>query len=100
LLADSAPLGSRIGSGNWEVAVITKGENGQQRDQRRRILQALGARIRERRLERQMTQADLASSLRLSVAYVSLIERGGRNPPITTVFRIAQVLALPARDLC
>ncbi|HET9593980.1 MAG TPA: helix-turn-helix transcriptional regulator [Anaeromyxobacteraceae bacterium] len=69
-------------------------------DQRRKTLRALGARIRERRLERRMTQQDLADSLRLSIAYVSLIERGGRNPPITTVFQIAHALGISAADLC
>jgi transcriptional regulator with XRE-family HTH domain len=66
---------------------------------RRKVLQALGAQIRERRMGRGMTQRDVAESLGLSVAYVSLIERGGRNPPITTVFAIARVLGVPARDL-
>ena len=34
-----------------------------------------------------LTQEALAQSLDLSVAYVRLIERGGRNPPYTTVRR-------------
>ncbi len=41
-----------------------------------------------------MTQENLAQSLDLSVAYVSLIERGGRNPPYTTVLAIARALGV------
>jgi transcriptional regulator with XRE-family HTH domain len=42
-----------------------------------------------------MTQEALAEALQLSVAYVSLIERGGRNPPYTTVVAIARALGVP-----
>jgi transcriptional regulator with XRE-family HTH domain len=41
-----------------------------------------------------MTQEALARALDLSVAYVSLIERGGRNPPYTTVVAIARALGV------
>jgi len=56
----------------------------------------LGERIRDERRRRGYTQAELAESLNLSVAYVSLIERGGRNPPYTTVVDIARALGVPA----
>jgi len=56
----------------------------------------LGARIREERHRQGVTQAALAEELDLSVAYVSLIERGGRNPPYTTVVAIARALEVPA----
>jgi transcriptional regulator with XRE-family HTH domain len=47
-----------------------------------------------------MRQEDLAVALGLSVAYVSLIERGRRNPPITTVLALAEALhATPAELL-
>jgi transcriptional regulator with XRE-family HTH domain len=62
-------------------------------------LRDLGARIRDVRAERGITQAILARELDLSVAYVSLIERGGRNPPYTTVLAIARALKVPARQL-
>jgi transcriptional regulator with XRE-family HTH domain len=54
----------------------------------------LGTRIREERHRQGMTQAALAEELDLSVAYVSLIERGGRNPPYTTVVAIARALGV------
>src|SRR5574338_165828 len=66
------------------------------RDPRREELRRLGERVREQRRGRGMTQETLAEALGLSVAYVSLIERGGRNPPYTTVVAIARALGVPA----
>jgi transcriptional regulator with XRE-family HTH domain len=69
-----------------------------QRDPRREELRRLGERVREERRTRGLTQEALAESLDLSVAYVSLIERGGRNPPYTTVVAIARALGVaPSR---
>lgn len=59
---------------------------------RRQVLRSLGTQVRRVRLERGMRQEDLAVALGLSVAYVSLIERGRRNPPITTVLALAEAL--------
>ncbi|BDG07561.1 helix-turn-helix domain-containing protein [Anaeromyxobacter paludicola] len=71
-----------------------------QRDPRREVLRELGDRIRLLRRKRGLTQEDLAEALDLSVAYVSLIERGGRNPPFTTVVAIAQALGVGTSSLC
>ena len=69
------------------------------RDQRRDVLRDLGEKVRAFRLERGLTQEALADSLDLSIAYVSLIERGGRNPPYTTVVAIAHALGVSPRDI-
>jgi len=69
------------------------------RDPRREELRRLGERVREQRRSRGLTQEALAESLELSVAYVSLIERGGRNPPYTTVVAIARALGVPASQI-
>jgi transcriptional regulator with XRE-family HTH domain len=71
----------------------------QQRDPRREVLRKLGEKVRSYRHERGLTQEALAESLDLSVAYVSLIERGGRNPPFTTVVAIARALGVSPRDM-
>jgi transcriptional regulator with XRE-family HTH domain len=71
----------------------------QQRDPRREVLRKLGEKVRAYRHERGLTQEALAESLDLSVAYVSLIERGGRNPPYTTVVAIARALGVSPRDM-
>jgi DNA-binding XRE family transcriptional regulator len=70
-----------------------------QRDRRRDVLLELGEKVRGFRHDRGMTQEALAGSLNLSVAYVSLIERGGRNPPYTTVVAIARALGVSPRDI-
>jgi transcriptional regulator with XRE-family HTH domain len=69
-----------------------------QKDPKREDLRRLGERVRDHRRNKGLTQENLAQSLDLSVAYVSLIERGGRNPPYTTVIAIARALGVaPAR---
>ena len=70
------------------------------RDPRREVLRKLGEKVRTIRHQRGLTQETLANSLALSVAYVSLIERGGRNPPFTTVVAIARALGVSTRELC
>jgi transcriptional regulator with XRE-family HTH domain len=72
----------------------------QRRDPRREVLRQLGEKVRSLRQERGLTQQSLAESLDLSVAYVSLIERGGRNPPYTTVIAIAHALGVSPREIC
>lgn len=72
----------------------------QQRDPRRGVLRDLGRRVRSLRHQRGLTQARLADALDISVAYISLIERGGRNPPYTTVAEIADALGVSLRDIC
>jgi transcriptional regulator with XRE-family HTH domain len=67
---------------------------------RRDVLLALGERVRSCRRDRRLTQEALADALHISTAYVSLIERGGRNPPYTTVIAIARVLGVPPGDIC
>jgi DNA-binding XRE family transcriptional regulator len=70
-----------------------------QRDPRREVLRKLGEKVRKLRHQRGLTQEALAGALDLSVAYVSLIERGGRNPPYTTVVAIGWALGVSPRDL-
>jgi transcriptional regulator with XRE-family HTH domain len=72
----------------------------QQRDPRREVLRKLGEKVRSYRHERGLTQEALAETLDLSVAYVSLIERGGRNPPFTTVVAIAHALGVSPGEMC
>jgi len=52
------------------------------------------------RQQRGLTQEHLARALDISIAYISLIERGGRNPPYTTVVEIADALGVGPRDIC
>ncbi len=70
-----------------------------ERDPRREVLKKLGLRVRTLRRARGLTQESLAEVLDLSVAYVSLIERGGRNPPYTTVVAIAHALGASVAEI-
>jgi transcriptional regulator with XRE-family HTH domain len=63
------------------------------------MLRRLGENVRARRRERGLTQEALAEALDLSVAYVSLIERGGRNPPYTTMVAVAKALGVTVSKL-
>jgi DNA-binding XRE family transcriptional regulator len=47
-----------------------------------------------------MTQAELATSIAMSAAYVSLIERGLRDPSITTGLTLARALRVPIASIC
>lgn len=57
---------------------------------KRELMMEFGQNLRAERLESGLTQEDLAERLDISVAYVSLLERGGRNPPMTTVVELAR----------
>ncbi len=70
------------------------------RHRRQEVLRNLGLRIRTLRRQRGLTQGALAEAVELSVAYMSLIERGSRNPPFTTVVAIAHALEVPLIDVC
>ncbi len=76
------------------------GEDDARRELRHHLLRRLGDRVRRARQSRGLTQEALAQALSLSVAYVSLIERGGRNPPFTTVVAIARALQVPIAEIC
>lgn len=63
------------------------------------VLQEFGGRLRAARLAQGWTQVRVATALHLSVAYVSLLERGGRNPPYRLVCRLAHTLNAPTAAL-
>jgi transcriptional regulator with XRE-family HTH domain len=63
------------------------------------VLSSLARRIRSFRLARGMSQRDLAALLGFSVAYVSLLERGLRDPPYTTLVALARALRIRMADL-
>lgn len=69
------------------------------RDPKAEALAAFGSNMRALRAGRGHTQAYLAEILDLSLAYISLLERGQRNPPYTTVLAIADALGHDPRDL-
>ena len=56
----------------------------------------LGSRIRQARLERNMSQIDLAEACGISVPYVSDIERGKKCFSVDILLRLAQALQVSA----
>lgn len=58
------------------------------------IVKAVGARIREFRKTRHLTQETLANKAGISVSFLSMIERGERAPHIETIGHLAEALGL------
>ncbi len=54
----------------------------------RALLEALGRRIKELRIRRGLTQQQLGERASLAPKYVSELERGLRNPSLTTLHRL------------
>ncbi len=65
----------------------------------RRFLQQLGFRLRERRLARGLTQAQLAEACGLHRTFVGSAERGERNLAVLSLRRIARALRVPLSEL-
>jgi len=58
----------------------------------KRDLQKFGKRLKALRVERDLTQLELAEILDLSPNFVGMIERGERNTTVENVFKIARAL--------
>ena len=65
------------------------------------IGKVLGQRIRELRTQRseEWTQQDLAKRARISVSFLSMIERGERVPHVETLAALADALEVPLSEL-
>ncbi len=58
-----------------------------------------GKKVKAIRLEKDMSQADLAKLLDVHVTYISGIERGIRNMSLKNIEKLAKALGVPVRDL-
>lgn len=65
----------------------------------RRFLRDLGQRLRQHRLARQWTQAELARRCALDRTFIGSVERGERNVSLLNLRRIARVLRVPLAEL-
>ncbi|MBX9677540.1 MAG: helix-turn-helix transcriptional regulator [Gemmataceae bacterium] len=63
------------------------------------VVRLFSSRLREVRLSRGMTQAELAHSAQVSEAYVGRLERGEAAPGIELVLRMAESLGVVPADL-
>jgi XRE family transcriptional regulator, regulator of sulfur utilization len=59
----------------------------------------MGKTVREIRLARGLSQAELAERAGLSREYVNKIEAGKYDPPLSTINALAEALGVPARRL-
>ncbi len=55
--------------------------------------------LRAARAERSLSQQDVARKAKVSVSYVSMLERGERTPPLATLEVLAKALATSPLDL-
>jgi transcriptional regulator with XRE-family HTH domain len=58
-----------------------------------------GKRLRKLRLSAELTQEQLASQARISVDFLSLIERGINSPSFGTLEKIANALGVLVKEL-
>jgi transcriptional regulator with XRE-family HTH domain len=65
------------------------------------VVKEVGRRIRQLRTSRssRMTQEDLSERARISVSFLSMIERGERSPHLETLAAIARALEVSVADL-
>ena len=64
-----------------------------------KALIALGKNIKSRRRVRGLTQEKLAELCDFDPTYISLLERGKRNPPYSTLLKISKELDCKVSDI-
>ena len=62
--------------------------------------QQLGRRTRRARLERGMTQSELAHAARVGANYIPRLERGELVPSVEAAYRIARALGVSLDEMC
>jgi len=66
-------------------------------DQKRLV--ALGKRIKTIRNAKKLTQEKLAELTEYDPTYLSMLERGKRNPPFLTLCRLTEEMGVPLKAL-
>ena len=64
-----------------------------------KIKAAFGARLREGRHAKGLSQEELALACNLDRTYIGGVERGERNISLINIYKIAQALAIPPSQL-
>lgn len=65
----------------------------------KRDLQKFGKRLKSLRLDKELTQLELAEILDMSPNFIGMIERGERNTTVENVFKIARALNIKPSNL-
>jgi transcriptional regulator with XRE-family HTH domain len=63
------------------------------------LLKPLGESIRSRRLALRMSQEELADRCAFDRTYISMLERGARNPSFLNLLRVAKGLGVSVSQL-
>lgn len=64
------------------------------------VLRQFGERLKVLRTQAHVSQEDLADKASLDRTYISLLERGKRNPSLLCLTAIASALEIPLSELC
>jgi transcriptional regulator with XRE-family HTH domain len=64
-----------------------------------KVLIQFGNNLKKIRLLKGLTQEALALDIGFDRTYISLLERGKRNPSLLTLYRIAEYLKVEVREL-
>jgi transcriptional regulator with XRE-family HTH domain len=59
-----------------------------------RLADKFATNLKNERIRRRLSQEALAGKARLSVSYISMLERGQRSPPLETLESLARALAV------
>jgi transcriptional regulator with XRE-family HTH domain len=62
-------------------------------------LKKFGSRLRQLRIERNLTQVELAFKGDFDRNYIGMLERGERNPSLLNLIRLSNALSLSLKDL-
>lgn len=67
--------------------------------EKKKLQQAFGKTIEKLRLERNMSQAELAELGEFNRTYISDLERGLKQPSLSTIVRLSRALKIHLSDL-
>jgi len=64
-----------------------------------KILEKFGKQLKSTRLEKNLSQEELAEKLNIHRTYMSFLERGQSSPSLLLIFRISRALGLTLHEL-
>ena len=59
----------------------------------------VGKHLKEIRIQKELSQEELSLQAGLDRSYISMVERGKRNPTLLVIFKICEVLEILPHDL-
>ena len=65
----------------------------------KKVVEAIGARIRSLRIDKGLSQEDLANEADVPLSQIGRIERGENNPTISTLYVISEALGIDLKRL-